>query len=95
MSTFSSPVPQPGSSMHYRKRHGLIPLLLFLAAAGSGGLGGQTPAGLSLSGPSQVRLGGTAQYSALLNGVASPVVWSVNGFAGGTGSTGPIPHRSR
>jgi uncharacterized protein (DUF1800 family) len=90
MSAFSSPVPQPGSSMRYRKQHGLIPLLLFLAAAGSGGLRGQTPAGLSLNGPSQVRLGGTGQYSALVHGVASPVVWSVHGFAGGTGSTGPI-----
>jgi uncharacterized protein (DUF1800 family) len=76
--------------MGHRKRHGLIPQLLLLAAAGSGGLHGQTPARLSLNGPSQVRLGGTAQYSALVNGVASPVVWSVNGFAGGTGSTGPI-----
>ena len=46
---------------------------------------------VTIIGPSQVRLGGHAQYSALVVGAAgSAVVWSVNGFAGGTSSTGPI-----
>ena len=46
---------------------------------------------VSVNGPAQVRLGGTAQYSALVSGIASgAIVWSVNGSAGGTNSTGPI-----
>ena len=58
----------------------------FLLAACSTGLQAQ----VSLTGPTQVRLGGTAQYSALVGGVPATAAWSVNGFAGGTGSTGPI-----
>jgi uncharacterized protein (DUF1800 family) len=46
---------------------------------------------VSVNGPTQVRLGGTAQYSALVSGaVGSAIIWSVNGAAGGTNSTGPI-----
>ncbi len=66
-----------------------IALAFFLAACGSV-LQAQTAAAVSLSGPTQVRLGGTGQYSALVNGVPGTVVWSVNGYAGGIGSTGPI-----
>lgn len=65
-----------------------IALVFFLAICSSG-LQAQTPV-VSLSGPSQVRLGGTGQYSALVNGVAGAVVWSINGYVGGDNSTGPI-----
>ncbi len=64
--------------------------LVFLLATCSSALQAQSPAVVSLSGPSQLRLGGTGQYSALVNGVPGTVVWSVNGYAGGAGSTGPI-----
>jgi hypothetical protein len=44
-----------------------------------------------LSGPFQVRLGEAAQYSASVwNATIPPVVWLVNGAAGGTSSTGLI-----
>ena len=74
--------------MRYRpSRHRLTWLLCFVAACYSG-MNAQT---VSINGPAQVRLGGTAQYSALVNGAAgSAVLWSVNGAAGGTNSTGPI-----
>jgi uncharacterized protein (DUF1800 family) len=63
--------------------------LVFLLATCSCLLHAQTPV-VTVSGPSQLRLGGTGQYSALVNGVPGTVVWSVNGYAGGAGSTGPI-----
>jgi uncharacterized protein (DUF1800 family) len=66
-----------------------IALAIFLATCSSM-LHAQTPPVVSLSGPTQVRLGGTGQYSALVNGVPGTVVWSVNGYAGGASSTGPI-----
>jgi uncharacterized protein (DUF1800 family) len=74
--------------MHYRpSRHRLTLLLCFLAACYSG-MNAQT---VSVNGPTQVRLGGTAQYSALVSGAGgSAIIWSVNGAAGGTNSTGPI-----
>jgi uncharacterized protein (DUF1800 family) len=91
MPTFSSRVAQSGSSKcRRRNRNGVTSLVFFLAAC-NGRLQAQTPATVWLIGPSQVRLGGTAQYSALVNGViGTAVVWSVNGVAGGTRSTGPI-----
>jgi len=64
--------------------------LLLLPAACLIGLQTQASAQLSLTGPSFVRFGGSAQYSALVGGAPTAAVWSVNGFAGGTGSTGPI-----
>ena len=66
-----------------------IALVFLLATCGSV-LHAQAPAVVSLSGPSQLRLGGSGQYIALVNGVPGVVVWSVNGYAGGAGSTGPI-----
>ena len=63
--------------------------LVFLLATCGSVLQAQTPV-VALSGPSQIRLGGTGQYSALVNGIAGAVVWSVNGVAGGTNATGPI-----
>jgi uncharacterized protein (DUF1800 family) len=64
--------------------HGL--LLVAWAVADSQ----QTWAQVSVTGPTTVRLGGTVQFSATVNGTTVTPVWSVNGFAGGTGSTGPI-----
>jgi uncharacterized protein (DUF1800 family) len=63
--------------------------VVFLLAACSSVLQAQTPV-VTLSGPSQIRFGGTGQYSALVNGVPGAVVWSANGVAGGTNATGPI-----
>jgi hypothetical protein len=61
--------------------------MLILAACG-GALQAQT---VSLSGPSQVRFGATAQYSAVVSGVKSPtIVWSVNGTVHGTVANGLI-----
>jgi hypothetical protein len=50
----------------------------------------QPAALLSIVGPSIIREGGTAQYSALLNGAAVAVQWSINGVAGGKASSGLI-----
>jgi Abnormal spindle-like microcephaly-assoc'd, ASPM-SPD-2-Hydin len=88
MPTFSSQTTQLSFlPCHRCNRNTLLSVVFFLTAC-SGGLQAQTPAQVTMSGPSHVRLGGHAQYSAL--GVGSAVVWSVNGFAGGTSSTGPI-----
>jgi uncharacterized protein (DUF1800 family) len=65
-----------------------ISLVLLLATCCSA-LHAQAPV-VTLSGPTQIRLGGTGQYSALVNGIPGAVVWSVNGVAGGTNATGPI-----
>jgi Abnormal spindle-like microcephaly-assoc'd, ASPM-SPD-2-Hydin len=46
---------------------------------------------VSIEGPTEVRLGGSAQYIAEVNGVPdSAVVWSVNGFVDGNSTTGSI-----
>jgi hypothetical protein len=50
----------------------------------------QNSTSVSIAGPSQIREGGTAQYSALLNGAPVAVQWSVNGVAGGKASSGLI-----
>ena len=63
--------------------------MLFLAT-GFGGLQAQSPAALSIVGPTQVRLGNSANYSALANGSNASVLWSVDGFAGGKVSYGII-----
>ncbi len=77
-----------GPQRHRSNRLQGVLLLFFLAA--HGGLQAQVPPPLSLTGPSVVRLGGEAQYTADVGGNPADVVWSVNGYAGGTGSTGPI-----
>jgi uncharacterized protein (DUF1800 family) len=64
--------------------------LLLLPAACCIGLQTQASAQLSIIGPDQMRFGGSQQYTALAAGVPTAAVWSVNGYAGGTGSTGPI-----
>jgi uncharacterized protein (DUF1800 family) len=52
---------------------------------------GSLHAQISISGPMQIHVGGTGQYSALAGGVAtSAVVWSVNGVAHGNATTGTI-----
>ena len=50
----------------------------------------ETSPTVSISGPSQIREGGSAQYSAFLNGAAAAVQWSINGVAGGKASSGLI-----
>jgi uncharacterized protein (DUF1800 family) len=69
----------------FKKRHWTVSLGFLLAACSSG-----LQAQVSLIGPSQVRLGSTAQYSVAAGGSPATAVWSVNGFAGGAGSTGLI-----
>lgn len=78
----------PAFSCYRHNRHTIMSLALLALCSG---LWAQTPAPVSIIGPSQVRLGGHAQYSALVSGAgSSAVAWSVDGFAGGTSSTGPI-----
>ena len=45
---------------------------------------------LSIAGPTEIREGGTAQYSALVDGAPVAVQWLVNGVVGGKASTGLI-----
>jgi len=90
MPTFSSDSKRQSLSTAYRRRCTIVSLV-FLLAASSSALQAQAPAPLSIAGPTEVRLGGYASYSALVRGVASTaVVWSVNGYAGGVASTGTI-----
>jgi Glycoside hydrolase family 44 len=50
----------------------------------------QGSASVSIAGPTEIREGGTAQYSALLHGASVAVQWSINGVAGGKASSGLI-----
>jgi uncharacterized protein (DUF1800 family) len=61
-------------------------LIGFLLAASGSGLRAQ----ITVTGPTQVRLGSSAQYNATTGGATVSAAWSVNGFVGGTGSTGLI-----
>jgi hypothetical protein len=81
--------PQQKSQSPFRGDRQMITTFVFLFAAICG-MQAQAMAPVSVTGPSRVRLGGYAQYGAYLGGAATPVVWSVNGFPGGTNSTGPI-----
>jgi Abnormal spindle-like microcephaly-assoc'd, ASPM-SPD-2-Hydin len=86
MPTFSSQTTRQSLLTCHRCNRNTL-LVFFLAVCG-GALQAQT---VTIIGPSVVRLGGYAQYGALVGGAAgSAVVWSVNGFAGGTDSFGPI-----
>jgi hypothetical protein len=80
--------PQRSSSCNRGSRHA-ITIFVFLLAA-SICLQAQTTAQVSIIGPTQVRLGGYAQYDATLGGAPTPVVWSVNGVRGGNNTTGLI-----
>ena len=63
--------------------------LAFLLAGGGHCLQAQTVPAVSLTGPSSVRLGASAQFSAVASGVTA-FAWSVNGAGGGATSTGFI-----
>jgi hypothetical protein len=66
-------------------------MIFALLLAACSGLQAQTAAQVSLLGPAQARLGSETQYRALINGaIASEIVWSVDGIAGGSSSTGLI-----
>ena len=87
MATFSSRVAQPSLPAGHHNRRALKSLMLLFAAC-SVDLQAQS---VSLTGPTQVRLGSTAQYSAVVRGVSNPaIVWSVNGFVNGNSATGSI-----
>jgi uncharacterized protein (DUF1800 family) len=93
MPAYYSQIAGPGPSRHDRsqpRRMILREWLLLLPAAFCIGLQTQASAQLSISGPDQMRFGGSQQYTAMAAGVPTAAVWSVNGYAGGIGSTGPI-----
>src|SRR5215470_12948648 len=70
------------------------PVFLFLSVLIScgGGGGGGTPMGVIAVSPTSatVALGGTQQFSATNNGVATSATWSVNGVQGGNSTVGTI-----
>lgn len=86
---FSLTMGQSWSRLGLNRARQLI-LQGLILAAGASGLVSQTCAQVSVAGPNTVRLGGTAQFSASVNRATVSPMWSVNGFVGGTGSTGPI-----
>jgi hypothetical protein len=90
MPTFSQPAARLCVLICHRPRRRAVTLLVLFLAAGISSLQAQSPAPLSIVGPTQVRLGGYANYSALVNGANASVVWSVDGFAGGKVSCGII-----
>jgi hypothetical protein len=67
-----------------------IACLIFVFALLNGSMQAQTSLEVSVAGPSTVRLGGNARYSASVGDKAVSVVWSVDGVAGGTNFTGRI-----
>jgi hypothetical protein len=76
------------SSCHRSDRHAITVLVFFLAVSISAQA--QTTAQVSIVGTTQIRPGGSAQYSATLGGAPTPVAWFVNGFPGGNSTTGLI-----
>ena len=93
MPAYCSQIAGPSPSRRDRSRPRRMILrgwLLLLPAACCIGLQTQASAQLSISGPDQMRLGGSQQYTAMAAGVPTAAVWSVNGYVGGIGSTGPI-----
>jgi hypothetical protein len=80
--------PQRSSSCHRSGRHAVTIFVFFLAVSLYDQA--QTTAPLSIAGPTQIRLGGNAQYSATVGGAPTPTAWFVNGFAGGNTTTGLI-----
>jgi hypothetical protein len=71
--------PQRSSSCHRSGRHAITIFVFFLAASIC--LQAQTTTQVSIIGPTQVRLGGNAQYSATVGGVSTPVAWSARPVA--------------
>ena len=93
MPAYCSQIAGPSPSRRDRSRPRRMILrgwLLLLPAACCIGLQTQALAQLSISGPDQMRFGGSQQYTAMAAGVPTAAVWSVNGYVGGIGSTGPI-----
>jgi hypothetical protein len=90
MPTFSQQTARQGAPSWHRPRRPTVPSLVLFLTACISGLQAQSSAPLSIVGPTQVRLGGYANYSAVVNGANASVTWSVNGFAGGTASHGTI-----
>jgi len=93
MPAYCSQIAGPSPSRRDRSRPRRMILrgwLLLLPAACCIGLQTQASAQLSISGPDQMRFGGSQQYTAMAAGVPTAAVWSVNGYVGGIGSTGPI-----
>jgi Abnormal spindle-like microcephaly-assoc'd, ASPM-SPD-2-Hydin len=90
MPTFSQQTARRSALIWHRPRRPTVHSVVFFLAACISGLQAQSPAPLSIVGPTQARLGGYANYSAFVNGANASVVWSVNGVAGGTASHGTI-----
>jgi Abnormal spindle-like microcephaly-assoc'd, ASPM-SPD-2-Hydin len=90
MPRFSTETAKQSLLIWHRPRRRTVTLLVFFVAACISVLQAQSQAPLSIVGPTQVRLGGFANYSAVVNGAYASVVWSVNGFAGGKASYGTI-----
>jgi uncharacterized protein (DUF1800 family) len=93
MPTFCSQIAGPSPSCRDRsqpRRLLLRRLRLLLPAVCCISLQTLASAQMSISGTSQLRYGGSGQYSALAAGVPTAAVWSVNGVAGGSIATGPI-----
>jgi uncharacterized protein (DUF1800 family) len=65
--------------------------LLLAVGCGSGSSGPAPVISVTLSGPSQTRLGNTTQFTAtVLNSTNQAVTWQVNGIPGGSTATGTI-----
>ena len=69
-----------------------LALALLLSGCGSGGGGGNSPQpSVTVTGNSQVRLGGTDQFTATVtNTTSTQVTWQVNGVSGGNSTVGKI-----
>lgn len=87
MPTILLQAPQRSSSCHRSHRHAITIFVFFLAVSIC--VQAQT-AQVSIIGPTQIRHGGSAQYSATLGGAPTPVAWFVNAFPGGNTTTGLI-----
>src|SRR5215471_8997407 len=73
-------------------RIGLVFLFLSVLISCGGGGGGGTPMGVIAVSPTSatVALGGSQQFSATNNGLATIATWSVNGVQGGNSTVGTI-----
>jgi hypothetical protein len=90
MPTFLPQTKRQSSSTCRRSKYLPVMSVVFFLAACISGPQAQTLAPLSIVGPTRIRIGGHANYSAIVNGVSSSVNWWVNGFPGGDASCGTI-----
>lgn len=69
-----------------------VPVLMSgCTSGGSGGSSQQQQPSITVSGTSQVRLGGTDSFTATVSNLSNPsVTWQVNGVAGGNSTVGTI-----